>query len=328
MTGRELIIGYGSALDFWRAARIAGAGPATEPEGVVFGACRDEGLQARAKRAADLCGSGLPLDTVVGARGERRNCDAMNDRVWSGPLAGQLTRLDNEAWVCSFAATFVQLGSLLDEVELAALAYEMCGTYGLPSTAIDEGAQDLAPLTAVAELRSYASAAHALGVRGAKRACDALGLVVDGSNSPRETDLAVLLSLSRRKGGYDLRGFEMNAVIKVPKSQKAALGQASITPDFLWLDKKVALEYDSNAHHLSPQEKEHDEARRRVLENMGFRVFVMTNEVIRSDVKLGTFMLDLQGALGVRRTSPTVAILRAQEGMRYRAVRGFAPSAT
>ena len=328
MTDRTIVVGYASALDFWRSARIAGAGPAGEPEGIVYGACRDESLLARAKRAADLCGSGLPLDTVVRARGERRNCDALNDRVWSGPLSGQLTWLDNEAWVCSFPATFVQLASLLDEAELAALAYEACGTYGLPSTALYEGAQDLAPLTTVAELGSYASAARALGVRGAKRARSALELVADGSNSPRETDVAVLLSLSRRKGGYDLRGFEMNATIKVPKSQRAALGQATISPDFLWLDKKVSLEYDSNAHHLSPREKEHDEARRRVLENLGFRVFVMTNEVIRSDVKLSAFMQDLQEALGVRRAAPSTAVLKAQEEMRYRAVQGFAPSAT
>lgn len=328
MTERELVVGFVSALDFWRSARIAGAGPAREPEGTVYGACRDDGLLRRAARAVDLCASGLPLDTVVSSRGLRRHCDALNEHVWSGPLSGQLTWVDNDVWVSSFAATFVQLASLLNEAELAALAYEMCGTYGLSPTAVEEGAQDLAPLSSVAELESYASAARALGVRGAKRACAALDLVVDGSNSARETDVAILLSLPRRKGGYGLRGFQMNDEVNVPKSQRAALGQSVIRPDFLWAKKRVALEYDSNAHHLTPLEKEHDEARRRVLESMGFRVFVMTNEVLRSGVKLEAFMSDLQRALGARRKDPSVAVLKAQEEMRCRAVRGFAPSAT
>ncbi len=328
MTDRELIIGYGSALDFWRAARIAGAGPATDPEGVVYGMRRDDDLMPRVRRLADLCCSGVPLDGVVVERGKRRHCDALSDRVWKGPLSGQLTKLDDDAWVCSFAATFVQLAGIWNEVELAALAYEMCGSYGLPPTGVDEGAQDLTPLSSVAELKAYASAAQALGTRGGRRACGSLGLVVEGSNSPRETDIALLLSLSRRKGGYDLRGFKMNAEVKVPKARRPALGQAVIRPDFLWPDRNVALEYDSNAHHLTPQEKEHDEARRRVLESMGYRVFVMTNEVLRSDIKLGALMADLQNALGVRRPAPSVAVLRAQEEMRWRAVQGFAPSAT
>lgn len=328
MTERRIIVGYASGLDFWRSARIAGASPVIEPEGIVYGARRDETLLSRATRVVELCGSGLPLDAVVSDRNQRRHCEALNDRVWSGPLSGQLTCLDSDTWVCSIAATFVQLAGLLDEIELAALAYEVCGTYGLPSTGLAEGAQDLVPLSSVAELRAYAVAARALGVRGAKRACAALGLVVDGSNSPRETDVAILLSLSSRKGGYGLGGFQMNGEIKVARSRRNALDQSAIKPDFLWPDKKVALEYDSNAHHLTPREKEHDEARRRVLESMGFRVFVLTNEVLRSSTKLGDFMEDLQGALGARRAMPSVAVLGAREEARCRAVRGFAPSAT
>lgn len=328
MTERELIIGYGSALDFWRSARIAGAGPVADPEGTVYGARRDEGLAARATKAARLCGSGLPLDTVVSDRDARRHCEALRDRVWSGPLSGQLTRLDNDAWVCAFPAVFVQLAGLLDEVELAALAYEMCGNYGLPSTAMDEGAQDLAPLSSVDELRAYAAAAHALGIRGAARALGALDLAKGGSNSPRETDVAILLGLSCRKGGYGMRGFNMNAEVKVPNAYRLSLRQATIRPDFLWADKRVALEYDSNAHHLTPLEKEHDEARRRVLESMGYRVFVMTNEVLRSDVKMSAFMADLERALKIRRAAPGAAVIKAREGLRARAVRGLAPSAT
>ncbi len=327
MNDTELIVGYASALDYWRNARAAQVVPDLGPHGKAYGVGYLT-LSERVLRVVEECGSGTPLDVVVDRREKRHNCKYLHDCVWAGPLAGQLSRIGYDASVCLPAPMFVQLASKLDEVELAAIAYELCGSYGLPSTAGYEVVQNLAPFTSVGELAAYATSARALGVRGAARAAEALKLVAEGSNSPRETEIAVMLSLGRRKGGYDLRGFLMNAEVKVPKSQQGALGQKVIRPDFLWSDKKVTLEYDSNEHHLTPLEKEHDEARRRVLESMGYRVFVMTNEVLRSCTKLALFMDDLQRSLKVRRSQPSSAVLKAQEDLRYRVVHGLGSRAT
>lgn len=327
MDEKELIVGYESALDYWRSARVAGVSPDTERVGEVFGVGHLS-LSERVLRIVNECGSGVPLDAVVESKQKRHNCKCLHDCVWNGPLAGQLTKIGHDACVCSPAATIVQLATLMDEVDLAAIAYEFCGSYGLPSTAGYEVVQNLSPLTSVAELTAYASSARALGVRGAARACTALDLVVEGSNSPRETDVAILLSLSRRKGGYSLRSFEMNTEVKVPKSYQRAIKQKVIRPDFLWASNKVAMEYDSNEHHLTPQDKERDEARRRVLESMGYRVFVMTNEVLRSSDALEAFMADLQRALKVRRIPASTAVLVAQEDLRFRVVHGLGARAT
>ena len=328
MAEKELIVGYESALDYWRSARAAGVLPDVEAtSGKVLGVGYLS-LSDRVLRIVDECGSGVPLDVVVESKKMRHNCKRLHDCVWNGPLTGQLTKIGHSARVCSPAATIVQLATLMDEVDLAAIAYELCGSYGMPSTAGYEVVQNLAPLTSVAELAAYADSARALGVRGAARARAALDLVAGGSNSPRETDVAILLSLPRRKGGYDLRNFEMNSEVKVPKSHQRALRQGAIRPDFLWAERKVAMEYDSNEHHLTPQDKERDEARRRVLESMGYRVFVMTNEVLRSGEKLEIFMTDLQRALKVRRSPPSAAILAAQEDLRFRVVHGLGVRAT
>lgn len=129
---------------------------------------------------------------------------------------------------------------------------------------------DLAALTSRAELVGYAKSARAVGVRGAGKAVRALDLATGGSSSPRETDLAVFFLLSRRLGGAGLGGFAVNASLEVSQRHREALeGQSEVKPDLLWADARLVVEYDSNAHHLTPKKKESDEARRRVLEAEG-----------------------------------------------------------
>lgn len=128
----------------------------------------------------------------------------------------------------------------------------------------------LAALTSRAELVGYAKSARAVGVRGAGKAVRALDLATGGSSSPRETDLAVFFLLSRRLGGAGLGGFAVNASLEVSQRHREALeGQSEVKPDLLWADARLVVEYDSNAHHLTPKKKESDEARRRVLEAEG-----------------------------------------------------------
>ena len=150
----------------------------------------------------------------------------------------------------------------------------------------------------------YAKSARAVGVRGAGKAVRALDLATGGSASPRETDLAVFFLLSRRLGGAGLGGFAVNASLEVSQRHREALeGQSEVKPDFLWTDAKLVVEYDSNAHHLTPKKKESDEARRRVLEAMGYTVMVATNDLVKDGTKLDAFVDDLTCRLGLRRRS-------------------------
>lgn len=137
----------------------------------------------------------------------------------------------------------------------------------------------LAALTSRAELVGYAKSARAVGVRGAGKAVRALDLATGGSASPRETDLAVFFLLSRRLGGADLGGFAVNASLEVSQRHRETLeGQSEVKPDFLWTDAKLVVEYDSNAHHLTPK---------------------------KNGTKLDAFVDDLTCRLGLRRRSLT-----------------------
>ena len=200
--------------------------------------------------------------------------------VFAGPLTqSHLHVVDQYVSVCQPGPMLVQLAMDMDEVDLAQIACELCGTYGLTPWAEDSFQSELTALTSRAELVGYAKSARAVGVRGAGKAVRALDLATGGSASPRETDLAVFFLLSRRLGGAGLGGFAVNASLEVSQRHREALeGQSEVKPDFLWADAKLVVEYDSNAHHLTPKKKESDEARRRVLEAMGYTVMVATNE--------------------------------------------------
>ena len=84
---------------------------------------------------------------------------------------------------------------------------------------------DAEPLATMEELRAYASAARALGVRGAARAVRALGLMPDNSNSPKESCVGILLALPRVRGGAGVPGFRMNVTIRLPEELADTLGR-------------------------------------------------------------------------------------------------------
>ena len=111
----------------------------------------------------------------------------------------------------------------------------------------------------------------------------------------------------------------MNEDLSVPKRHQEALGAKSeVRPDFLWKDAKVLVEYDSNAHHLTPQKKESDEARRRVLEAMGYTVLVVTNELVKDAAKLNAFVDDLTCRLGLRRRALSKWQQKSRDALRER----------
>lgn len=209
--GDSIVVGYGSALDFWRGVRVAAPHTTSaEPVGRVFGARRG-GLSALARVALGCCNARPPLDVVVDSPAGRHHCPTILDHVWKGPVPAEARYgLGSGVEVCRPAVVFAQLATELDLLCLARVGYEMTGCYAMVPWS-DEGCVDgVRPLAALGELKEYARAARALGVRGAARAEEALSLVVPNAKSPREADLAAMMALSRSKGGFGLRGFVLN----------------------------------------------------------------------------------------------------------------------
>ena len=318
MASPDLIVGYESALDYWRAARVAGTGPGLEPEGRVFGA-RTLTLSEQARRAADTCCTEVPLDVVVHDRNERHGCRLVHDHVFKGPIGKRgVTSLESGARVCAVPVVFTQLAASWDQIDLALLACEVCGEFGITPSSRDSFEGGLKPLATIAELKAYAGNAQSLGVRGGAAAQQALELAAQGCASPREAEVAVFLSSSRRKGGADLGNFKVNEPIAIPARLRRILNSAKLKPDFLWEEPRLILEYDSNEFHLTAMQKERDEARRRVFEELGYSVKTLTNDILLDNVKLNAFIEELEGILSPRRREAGQAMLLKREELRER----------
>lgn len=314
---KRLRVGFWSAMEFWRMVRRAGAEPeAMSQEERVFGA-RDRGISERVRAALALCGAEGPLEVVVPSAPERIHSSLVRNRVWGGPTPERsLVRLGGGVDVFRAPAMFTQLATLLDEVGLAEVAYELTGTYVVDPGSGD-GFGEAPALTTVSELVTYASAAKALGVRGATRAVGALSLVVDGSHSPRESVVAIMLATGRSRGGAGVSGFRMNVTVHLPEDLASRVGQRVICPDFSWPNGTVG-EYDSDMFHRGPRARARDERKRRAYQSVGMDCLTMTRGTFQSNDELDFLFDDLEKSLGLRRSPPNEHMLAARYELRER----------
>lgn len=318
MRERGLVIGYESALEFWRRARAAASRDLSCEVGRVFGRGH-ETTGELAARALAVTGLEGPLDVVVGGGGGRHHCDLLRDHMSAAPLPDdQLLSVDRDIAVCRMPVVLVQLARGADVVDLAEVAYEVAGTYVLTPWADDGFARAARPLVDLEDLLGYARAARAVGVRGAKRACDALELVVPGSNSPMETDVAVLMSLTRARGGLSLGGFVMNPKVAIPEPFDRVVGGPVIRPDFYWPEHGIVLEYESDRFHASAEAMKRDERRRRAFEAAGFLHRRLLSDVLSSDGQLNIFVRELVSHVDPYRAPASEAMLRRRRALRAR----------
>lgn len=198
--GVALFIGGRSALEYWRAVKSRDEAKPTRAkpaEGVV--------PKMQEIRSVDFSSLGIVTDPVVliakDARA-RRIVKGVRFRVWSECVtSGSFVKVSHGVFVASPEACFAQMAGELSFEQLVKLGMELCGSYALSSRA-DAGFLFREPLTSVRRLRCYLEKAS--GMNGAKRARASLSYVLDGSASPAETNLVMLLCLSTRRGGYGL----------------------------------------------------------------------------------------------------------------------------
>ena len=317
MAEQTLIIGYDTALSFWRAARVASS-ILQEPEmvGRTYGRL-PQAATALARRAIELCGAEAPIDVVVPKAEMRMRSPLIRAHSSSVPLGtNNLFFIDTDIAVCRMPAVLVQLARGRGLVNLARIAYEMTGTYGLDVSPSSDAVQDLRPLVDLGELRGYARSCLATSTRGSRLAVDALKYVVPNSNSPRETDVAIILMLPRSMGGFDMPGFVMNPSIKLSDRLAAIVGSDTLRPDFFWPDKRVILEYESRKYHRTPAAINRDERRRRAFESEGYRVMRLMNDVLMTNDELNSFMTQLAQNLGLRRRAASPHMLEQRRGLR------------
>lgn len=207
-------------------------------------------------------------------------------------------RLSEHVCFASPELAFMQEASLSrDWFALLQLCFELCGTYQTKSTAPMNGYQ-VPALTSVSSLRSFANRNHSL--RGARRVLRLLPYVADASASPRETQLALLLGLPTRYGGYGLGMPHMNYELETTEAARSLTGKWSFRCDLCWPAAKLDVEYQSTEMHSGEVQRLSDSRRAHALEAMGWQTVWITNNELLSCNAMDTIATTLFKKIGKR----------------------------
>ena len=197
---------------------------------------------------------------------------------------------------------FVRMAQKLSFHAAVRLGYELCGTYIVRP---DEHAKnEREPLSSIAKLRRFAE--HAEAIRGRRKALVALKYVVEGSNSPMETALAMLLCLPCHYGGFGLPKPKMNYSIKLGKEQSRSTGRGEYRCDLYWKESAFALEYYGREWHTGASQVAYDARRQSDLQAQGIEVAVVTHEQLETPDLVEELAKKVARKVGSRIRKPTV----------------------
>ena len=282
-----------------------------------------------------------PVDLLVPAKTPRSSGDEVRFHVWGGmvPQESLLQVADNllvsgpELIIVQLCSAQGKLDALLDahvaavraEAELVAsvdkaakpvidhplewerirrlvaatvVACEFAGTYRL-GVGPGKAAYHAPRLMDARSLgRVVTEAGKSQGTRRARRVGE---LMLEGSASPMETALALMLTLPVDFGGFGLERPRLNRAVDVRGLREALSDRNAVTPDFLWAEQRVALEYDSAEFHedRGKGQLNKDAIRANILTSAGYRVFRVTPQVAKSLPRLSLLARQLAHALDV-----------------------------
>jgi hypothetical protein len=297
----EWIISHQSALEFWRRtkAEVSLAGnklcainPPIKP------------LHEKELKSENLCNLTMPLHVLTGSGNARKVSRKMQCHVSSGEFPKEsFIQMASGLTVSSPELCFLQMAGELSLTDIVTLGYEFCGSYRLDSgNEPDKGFRTDLPLTCVARLDSYL--AKASGLKGCTNARRALRFIADGSASPMETVLTVLLTFPYRLGGYGFSLPLLNYRVDVPVGTTKGAGKSTYYCDLYWPTGQLDVEYDSDAYHTGSDRIAKDAIRRNALLNAGVTVVTVSRKQIIEALRFRELAELLSKLLGKRLQYP------------------------
>ena len=252
-----------------------------------------------------------PLELLVNRAQGRRYFGGTRVRVFSLELPeGSICHIDSGLAAPSPEVTLLLLASQVGVFSLAQLVCEFCGLYSLEGV----GFFNVPPLTSLLSVGDFALEVERLAASAGKRAPlglpglrGALDLSVERGASPAETACALLLSISRRRGGYGLPKPEMNLDVKADGG--------SCVCDLVWPGERVALEYQSGIHERVARQSA-DRAKLNALQAAGFTVLQAGKKDLKQLRRADELATILCQALGVSPLRPSEAFRRRQIDLR------------
>lgn len=260
-----------------------------------------------------LQGIGEDVIQLLVPKHMRRPSGSVAPRAWSGPTPrGSFWHVRGDFLVCSPEFLAVLMAERLGFLALVEYLHELCGTYSVDP--LTGALFQREPLTTVARIEGFLDLMP--GERGTGIVRRALAYVHDGSASPRETQLAMLLSLPTRMGGFGLGDIALNRGIDVSDNAETSCemlrADVVLPPD---RDRKllgVAIEYESDEWHdelkddrtwLGTSRLANDSMRRRAYVAAGYFAITVTNDEIKDYDELCGIVAQVRRKRGMRRLS-------------------------
>ena len=282
----DIIVSHKSALEYWRlhcnekindsAMLVRKNLPANLPNLATV-------------REAAPSGLSYPICLMVSSKNAKRKSKIIQTHLYTGPMPkGCFISTGNGIAVISPAFCFFQMADELPLVKLIELGLELCGSYSLHvkdeynpgEESTDKALYGHPHLTSIKALNAFASRME--GVCGQKKVSRALRYIAEGSASPMETILFMLLTLPYKLGGYGLPAPELNKRINIGNATGKRSGKAYYVCDLLWPKANFAIEYDSNFYHVSADRIAGDAMKRLDLATRGIIVITVTSRQIRN----------------------------------------------
>lgn len=313
MSGSRIYISHGSALCYWRT---------NPPYYVLDGADQSIRTLRDCPETDDLIRSFYlseaefgprPIDVLVPPEGPRPQ-SFLRYHIQKAPLPRHsLYPLRDGIHLVSPDLCFVELCNTISTIEALQLGMELCGTYALRPDELEDKASRDYQLTSADSLRRKTSAWK--GIHGLVQARKVVQYLVDGSASPMETNLYLLLCLPQKYGGYNIEKPELNVELDLPEEGRLILRQDKVKPDLLWRNWDLVVEYDGE-YHNDPQQRIRDEKRRVLLETMGYTVLVVKKQQVYDPIAFASLAEVIAEKCGKRVRPLTLKQQYARENLR------------
>lgn len=295
-TGRSaLTIARGIAQEERRALRRRALPAPVPPKRVL------DDLVAEFERANPQIALEKPIELAFDGTAQRRSRPGYAMHFFSGTLsAGSLFGLSGDAVVAvpPLALAHVALDER-DDIAVLEYLWEACGTYRTARTgASGETAYQLLPLSSTRQIGRFLSPNSA--VAGTRRLARLLKYTRNGSESPRETKLALLLGLPMSLGGYGAGMPQMNFAVSASPEAQSISGRSGFRCDLCWPDAQLDVEYQSFERHSGETSRQRDSRRANALASMGWTVINVTNEELDSYAAMNSIAKAVFKHLGKR----------------------------
>ncbi len=287
-----------SALEFWRSPESGRRHFDPLPTDKAGRAVLDDDA-LRAIHAEGLCAHcSTPVHLAVMEARLRKEVAGVVAHVRTAPVVpGSMLKVSSGIAVDSPASCFIQMASCWNLAQSIALGFEFCGNYSLPANGGD-GFFKRPPLISSRQLSGQIE--RMSGFNGRPQAQRCARFVLDGSASPMETALVMLLCLPPLLGGYGLPWPQLNYRVNYSSIARPMVDKRWYECDEYWADAHVAIEYDSDEFHVGSERISEDSRRRNALASLGITVISITRKQIMDAMALDKAAHQVARLLGKR----------------------------